>query len=437
MSDESVKGNPKSTTPLRIIALFVSLTEAVTGFALTNAGGGVQVALTCFVIAFPLLVAGGFFLVLWYRPYVFYPPTEFGGSTDVERYVGAMRPHEKLSSTVQLVQSTVAGSAAMAAAIVAEPPPKEGTPEAEEENWWTVYRAKEYDRAVTLLLRRAEAEKTDPDFTRAMAGRILLDKSKAEGMAYFEATFREMPTAPTPYIFLAYAYMSWEQLDEALHVIDRGIAAQADFVELTEVRARCLKRMGRLDDAISALNSASERAPERASPYLVGGSLFKEDKDFAQAESWYRKALTLDPQSVTGLASLARITADAGRKAETLDFYKRLIAIRPDDPEYRTLLGNVYLELGLHGKALASYEKADELAKHEQAWIIANIGNILNNQGFHPKAVHYLRQAATMEPTSAYAHERLAGALRAAEEEDQTESELLEALKPKRVQTTR
>lgn len=58
-------------------AAFVTLTEAVLGYALTQVSGGVQIALTVFVISFALLVASAFFLILWHRPWVFYPPSEY------------------------------------------------------------------------------------------------------------------------------------------------------------------------------------------------------------------------------------------------------------------------------------------------------------------------------------------------------------------------
>jgi hypothetical protein len=77
-------------TPLWVISLFLSLTEAVTGIAATQAKGGAQVALTAFVIAFPALVAFAFFAILWHRPFVFYPPAEFGPSVGVADYVNAM-----------------------------------------------------------------------------------------------------------------------------------------------------------------------------------------------------------------------------------------------------------------------------------------------------------------------------------------------------------
>jgi len=77
-------------TPLGIVAAFVTLTEAVLGFAVTQVSGGVQVALAAFFIVFALLVAGAFFAILWYKAYVFYPPSEYGDS-DPTKFIDAMK----------------------------------------------------------------------------------------------------------------------------------------------------------------------------------------------------------------------------------------------------------------------------------------------------------------------------------------------------------
>ena len=88
--DESKSGRPP-IIPLWIIALFVSLTETVLGIAVVQTTAGIQIVLTAFVVIFPLLIAGAFFAVLWHKPYVFYPPNEFGRKTDVASYVKAMQ----------------------------------------------------------------------------------------------------------------------------------------------------------------------------------------------------------------------------------------------------------------------------------------------------------------------------------------------------------
>lgn len=91
---------PTKMTPLWVIALFLSLTEMVLGVATTQTSGSVQVALVVFVIAFPLLVAGAFFSLLWLKPWSFYPPSEYH-NVDVQKYVEALR-----GEPVQIVKQT-------------------------------------------------------------------------------------------------------------------------------------------------------------------------------------------------------------------------------------------------------------------------------------------------------------------------------------------
>jgi hypothetical protein len=96
-------------TPLGIVAAFVTLTESVLGLALTQVTGGVQTALTVFVIAFALLVAGAFFLILWFRAFVFYSPSEFG-TMDPKSFIDAMRGKlpVRLSEQISMVEQVEA-----------------------------------------------------------------------------------------------------------------------------------------------------------------------------------------------------------------------------------------------------------------------------------------------------------------------------------------
>jgi hypothetical protein len=76
-------------TPLWIVSLFVTLTETVLGAAATQTAGGIQIALTIFVLCFPVFVAGAFFMILWHRSWVFYSPGEYG-SVDPSKYVDVL-----------------------------------------------------------------------------------------------------------------------------------------------------------------------------------------------------------------------------------------------------------------------------------------------------------------------------------------------------------
>ena len=93
MEGMTQKPSPSSwASPLGIIALFLTVTETVTGLVVSKATGGVQVALTAYVIALPLLVLAIFTVILWVKPFVLYPPSEFGGSgASLAEFVSAMK----------------------------------------------------------------------------------------------------------------------------------------------------------------------------------------------------------------------------------------------------------------------------------------------------------------------------------------------------------
>jgi len=91
-------------TPLGILAGFTALTEVVVGYALTRVTGGVQIALTAFVIGFPLMLALAFFLILWNRAYVLYPPSEYG-NMDPQLFMSAMKSAPLVADQVTLVKS--------------------------------------------------------------------------------------------------------------------------------------------------------------------------------------------------------------------------------------------------------------------------------------------------------------------------------------------
>jgi hypothetical protein len=100
-------GTGRTLTPLWIVSLFLTLTETVLGVAVTQTVGGVQIALTVFVLGFP------FFLILWSRPWVFYSPGEYG-DTDVGRYVDALAQAKFSRATTRTVDvpgdTTVVGN---------------------------------------------------------------------------------------------------------------------------------------------------------------------------------------------------------------------------------------------------------------------------------------------------------------------------------------
>lgn len=92
MADDSKVHPSRPITPLWIIGSFISLTETVIIFAIIKTTGHIQELLTYFAMGFPAIVAISFLCILWNKPWVLYPPSEFGPDQDVTKFVTAMTP---------------------------------------------------------------------------------------------------------------------------------------------------------------------------------------------------------------------------------------------------------------------------------------------------------------------------------------------------------
>lgn len=90
-------------TPLVIISAFVSLVEITLTVGIVQTSGSVQLILTWFAVLFPVLIAIGFFVLLWSKPYHLYAPTEYSQSGSASEFISAIRQDRQLSDELKTI----------------------------------------------------------------------------------------------------------------------------------------------------------------------------------------------------------------------------------------------------------------------------------------------------------------------------------------------
>ena len=83
-------GRKLANSPLAVISLFFGLVELGLAYATGVSTGWIQIVVLAFIALFASGIALTFFVFLWKRNWVFYPPSEFL-HVPVESYVNAMR----------------------------------------------------------------------------------------------------------------------------------------------------------------------------------------------------------------------------------------------------------------------------------------------------------------------------------------------------------
>ena len=79
-----------------MIGALVGVTDAGLVYVGTATDGGIQLAVLAFLGLYTCALAGMFFLILWARPWVLYPPSEYR-STSAREFVAAMQGNPALA----------------------------------------------------------------------------------------------------------------------------------------------------------------------------------------------------------------------------------------------------------------------------------------------------------------------------------------------------
>ncbi len=199
-----------------------------------------------------------------------------------------------------------------------------------------------YERRTQDDLNRAyeyfqQAVKLDPNYARGWSALawVLITRGEGGEGSTFEQGYRDGRTAAETAL----------QLDPGLAEAHAAIGR--------------IKRGYEWDwaGADAAFQKALALEPQNSVVLLGASSLQASLGHFDEAVSLNRRAVEIDPLSVTAHVALGIHAYYAGQHELAIDAYQKALAISPDGPEAHYLLGLVYLAKSKPQQALAEFEK--------------------------------------------------------------------------------
>lgn len=144
--------------------------------------------------------------------------------------------------------------------------------------------------------------------------------------------------------------------------------------------------------------------------HLSLGDSFAAQGRFAEAESCYRLAIALEPDSSVAQCSLGKLLRKQGRLPEAEACYRRAIELCPDCAEYHYCLANAVYDQH-PAEAESCYRRAITL---EPTFVPAylNLGSLLGKQNRTSQEEACYRRAINLNPQFAEAHNNLGKMLR-------------------------
>ena len=110
------------------------------------------------------------------------------------------------------------------------------------------------------------------------------------------------------------------------------------------IRLKLWKEASEQIDKAAALSSKPD---DKLYVYFLKGELADRQKSYEEAEAWFRKALTIDPQNPTVLNYLGYMFAERGiHLPEAISMVRKAVDLDPQNGAYLDSLGWAYFKAG-------------------------------------------------------------------------------------------
>jgi tetratricopeptide (TPR) repeat protein len=194
-------------------------------------------------------------------------------------------------------------------------------------------------------------------------------------------------------------YFQQEQLDQATAAYEIAVQKYPKFRRAWRNLGLSYVRESQFDKALTALTRVVELGGDDAITYGLIGFAYASVDNPTSAESAYRTAILLDPQTMDWKMGLARSLFKQERFAEAVALCDTLIAKHPDRADLWLLQANAYLGLKQPLSAAENYEFIDRLGK-STADTLSMLGDIYINEEIFDLAVNAYLRAMDQSPPS-------------------------------------
>ncbi len=247
---------------------------------------------------------------------------------------------------------------------------------------------KEFERAIQM----------DPTFSIAYynLGYALSGLNRtSDAIASYQEALRLKPNLPEAEYNLALALEAQGRLPEAIDHFQRAIRLKPDAPEMHNSFASTLSNAGRLQGAIAQLQIALAQNPDFAEAHNnLGIALTRADRTPEGIEQ-FQKALQLKPDFAKAHLNLGVALSKIGQLQDGIKQFEETLRLNPDSVSAYTNLTKAYVLLERPAEALASAEKALELAQAQgktaeaseiTAWIASHRSQQANATSIAPRA---------------------------------------------------
>jgi tetratricopeptide (TPR) repeat protein len=179
---------------------------------------------------------------------------------------------------------------------------------------------------------------------------------------------------------------------------DRGISALNPKAQKDIGRALEALRVNKPSDARPNLEAAQREAPNSAEVDYLFGVYASQLNDPIKAQSYWMKALELNPKHLSSLLAVSHALLQERKAAEAVPYLTRALEVEPSSWRAHLLMAQADLFQGQHEDAVKQAERAMELGHERAASAQPLLARALDENGQKDRAIKILQDYVAAHP---------------------------------------
>jgi Flp pilus assembly protein TadD len=185
------------------------------------------------------------------------------------------------------------------------------------------------------------ASMTQPDFSGQSAA------ASQQTLADLAARYKARPQDKIVVIYYAAALRAAGQADQAVSVLETGLAVHRKDLDLQVAYAKALTAAGRFEQALNVADDAIDPASPDWNALLVKGAILDQNGRSDEARSLYAQALLIAPNEASLEANMGLSFAMTNQLEKAELHLRKAVAMRGANSQIRQ---NLALVIGLQGR---------------------------------------------------------------------------------------
>jgi len=191
--------------------------------------------------------------------------------------------------------------------------------------------------------------------------------------------------------------------DKEAAASDRGISALSPKAQKHIGKALGALRANKTVDARTNLEAAERDAPNSAEVAYLFGVYASQANNPAQAQSYWLRALELNPRHLSSLLAVSQNLLHEHKAADALPYLNRAVETEPSSWRAHMLLAQADLMQGKHDDAVKEAERSLELGHERAASVEPLLAHALFEDGEKERAIQVLQDYVQGHPADANA----------------------------------